>query len=76
MLGQRINPRRENGDLDFRGPSVYLASPELSDQLLFSLFRNGHLLPRLLHLGLLGALRGEAPSSYRGLLKLFLDTFL
>jgi hypothetical protein len=36
--------------LDFRRASILLLPPEVPDQFLFPLFRNGHLLARLLHL--------------------------
>jgi hypothetical protein len=51
VLGQRVDPGGQNGDLDLGGPGVHIGPPVLSNQFLFPLFGNGHLLPRLLHLG-------------------------
>jgi hypothetical protein len=73
VLGQRVDPGRQNGDLDFRGARIHFGPPILSNQFLFPLFRNGHLLPRLLHLGWLRhAPQNEATIFPPCLLELFL----
>jgi len=51
VLGQPVDPGRENGDLDLGRASIFLAPPKLPNQLLLPLSGNSHLLPRLIHLG-------------------------
>jgi hypothetical protein len=65
VFGQPVDPGRQNGDLDFRGTGVRLASLVRPNQLLLPLFGNSHLLPQLLYLGRPGMLPSEAPSSHR-----------
>jgi hypothetical protein len=51
VLGQPVDPGRENGDLDLGRAGILPAAPKLPNQLLLPLSGNGHLLPRLIHLG-------------------------
>jgi hypothetical protein len=65
VLREPVDPRREDGDLHFRGARIVFAALELPDQLLFPLSRNGHLLPQFLESGRLLMLHAEADSSHR-----------
>ena len=51
VLSQPVDPGRQNRDLDFRRARVLVTPPKLPNQIGLPLLRNGHLLPRRLHLG-------------------------